>query len=193
MAQSVRLGIKAGIQNNFLILKSKSANDNWSRAIASGTGFHAGLVADIGVTNHFSIQPNLLFNMKSTKTSTINEFPLYTIDLPINLLYKANGFFAGVGPNLSYGISAKQKTDQGEDDLYEADGPAPAEFNRFELGANAVLGYQFNCGLTLNAQYTPGFSNLNNDDSNADTQRYHTRVYGFSVGYMFNAQKTKKK
>lgn len=192
-AQVVHFGIKAGIQNNFLILRSKSGGD-WSRSIVSSTGFQAGGVADIGITNHFSIQPNLLFSMKSTRASSSTEITLYTIDLPVNFVYKHNGFFAGLGPNLSYGISAKQENGSVDDDLYEADSPtSPAEFNRFEFGANALLGYQFDCGLTLNAHYTPGYSNLNNDDNTASNQRYNTRIYGFSIGYMFGGKKPVKK
>ncbi|HEV7780662.1 MAG TPA: porin family protein [Chitinophagaceae bacterium] len=191
-AQRVNFGIKAGIQNNLLHLKEKSGDD-WSRASYSGTGFQVGGIADISITEHFSIQPNLLFSMKGVKPSSLNEITLYTVDLPVNFLYKSNGFFAGIGPNLSYGISAKSENDvTPDDDLYEGDGSDPAEFNRFEFGANVVLGYQFNCGVALNTHFTPGYSNLNNQDD-ADETRYNTRIYGFSVSYMFGGNKSAKK
>ena len=192
-AQGITWGVKLGPQSNFLSIKQKT-NGEWTRALFSGIGMQAGGVADIGITNHFSIQPNLLFTMKGVNPSSESEITLYTIDLPVNFLYKNNGFFAGFGPNLSYGLSAKQETDGApDDDLYESNGPGdPAEFNRFEFGVNTLIGYQFKCGLTLNAHYTPGYSNLNNDDDNATETRYNTRVFGFSVGYMFGKKPLKK-
>lgn len=190
-AQTTTFGIKAGIQSNFLSFKNKS-DDEWSRNVYSGIGVHAGGVADIALSPNFSIQPNLLFSMKGVRPTSLSEITIYTIDLPINFLYKTNGFFAGVGPNLSYGLSAKSENDGSpDDDLYEADGGQPAEFNRFEFGANAVLGYQCASGLTVNAHWTPGFSNLNNQDD-ADEERYNTRIFGLSVGYMFNSKRVKK-
>ena len=191
-AQRTTFGIKGGIQNNLIHLKEKSG-DEWSRASYTGSGFHIGGVADIAVTDHFSIQPNLLFSMKGVRPSSLTEITLYTIDIPVNFLYRSNGFFAGLGPNLSYGISAKQENDVTPDnDLYEGDGGDPAEFNRFEFGVNTMLGYQFNCGVGLNAFWTPGFSNLNNDDD-ADESRYNTRIYGLSISYMFGGNKAAKK
>ena len=190
-AQRVQYGIKAGVQSNFLSVKSKTGG-NWNRTVLSGIGLQAGGVADIGITNHFSIQPNLLFSMKGVRPSNNTEITLYTIDLPITFLYKTGGFFGGFGPNLSYGISAKQELPSGDDDLYEADGGDPAEFNRFEFGVNTTLGYQFPCGVTLQANYTPGYSNLNNGND-ASTIRYNTRIFAFSVGYMFPGKKAARK
>ncbi len=191
-AQRTTFGIKAGIQNNFFSFKEKSGGE-WSRDLASGAGFQVGGIANFAITDHFSVQPNLLFSMKGVKPTSLSEITLYTIDLPINFLYRTNGFFGGIGPNLSYGLSAKSEFDGLPDnDLYEGDGGDPAEFNRFEFGTNVVLGYQFNCGVALNGHYTAGYSNLNND-TDADEERYNTRIFGFSVSYMFGGNKTAKK
>lgn len=179
-AQTTSFGIKAGVQHNIL-----RVTDGNTRAGLMGTGAHVGFITDLSFNENFSIQPNLLFNMKSVKQSDDGSISLYTVDLPVNFLYKTGGFFVGAGPNFSFGISAKSKQDGQEDqDLYEdPDGDAEAPLKRFEMGANVLMGYRFANNLTLSANYTPGFSNLLNNDPGDN--KYNTRVFGFSIGYMF--------
>lgn len=178
--KKVGLGIKAGVQHNIL-----RVTDGDTRAGIMGTGAHLGLVADMSVNENFSIQPNLLFQMKNVRQSDDASIALYTVDLPINFLYKTNGFFIGAGPNFSFGLSAKSKNDGSDDvDLYEdPDGDEDAPLKRFEAGANVLMGYRFGNGLTLSGNYTAGLSNLLNNDPG--DQKYNTRVFGFSIGYMF--------
>lgn len=185
-AQNVSFGIKAGIQQNNLSLKSKQ-NGEWGREEISGVGFHVGGLADISLSKQFSVQPQLLFNSKSVVMTSQSKLNLYAIDVPVNVLYKTGGFFAGIGPNLSYGLSAKSKTDgQDATNLYKKEdaegGGQESQFKRFEVGANATLGYKFNNGLLLSANYMQGLSNISG--YNADHQKYNTRFVGLSVGYM---------
>ncbi|RYY45375.1 MAG: PorT family protein [Chitinophagaceae bacterium] len=172
-------GIKGGVQSNLLTL-----GDGDSKAAYLGTGAHLGFVADLSVSENFSVQPNLLFQMKSVKPNDDFSIKLYTVDLPINLLYKTNGFFVGGGPNLSFGLSAKSDDGTDEEDLYEdPDGADEAPLKRFEIGANLLMGYKFANGLTLSGHYTPGLSNILNNPS--DDEKYNTRQFGISIGYMF--------
>lgn len=185
-AQKVSFGVKAGIQENTLSLKYKNDGE-WSRQAVTGFGFHAGGVADISLSEKFSLQPQLLYAFRGTSMSSKSHINIHTVDLPVNFLYKTGGFFIGVGPNLSYGLSAKSKTD-GEDtqDLYkkeEGDEQNEAQLKRFELGANIILGYQFANNLFISANYTKGLSNIANTQT--DHQKYSTKIAGLSVGYMF--------
>ena len=54
---------------------------------------------------------------------------------------------------------------------------------RFELGANATLGYQFKNGLLLSANYMRGLTNIT--DFGSDNARSNTRYAGLSIGYVF--------
>lgn len=179
-AQSPTFGIKGGVNHNILRAKSPGA-----KLGIMGTGAHLGLVTDFSFSDNFSIQPNLLFQMKTVRQNDDESISMYAVEIPINFLYKTGGFFAGAGPNFSYGISAKAKEDgQDDEDFYEdPDGPADAFLKRFEIGANVLMGYRFTSGLTLSAHYTPGISNLLNDAP--DKTFYNTRVFGLSIGYMF--------
>ena len=107
-------------------------------------------------------------------------------------MYKTGGFFLGLGPNLSYGLSAKLKDDDGTEDWYkkQPSGEGDEEkstLKRFELGANITLGYQFKNNLFISTNYTHGLSNI----SNADTElgNVSTRFAGLSIGYMLGSKK----
>jgi hypothetical protein len=185
-AQNVSFGIKAGIQQNNLSLKSEQGGE-WNRQEISGVGFHVGGLADIALSKKFSVQPQLLFNLKSTAMTSQSKINMYAIDVPVNFLYKTGGFFAGIGPNLSYGLSAKSKTDgQDATDLYKKEdvegGGQESGLKRFEIGANATLGYKFNSGLLISANYMQGLNNISG--VNTDQSKYHTRFVGLSFGYM---------
>lgn len=185
-AQTIAFGVKGGVNANNLPLKTDAVTTDDFVTDGGATGFHLGGVVDLAFNSHFSIQPNLLFAMKGGGFFTEGKIDIMAIDLPINFLYRHDGFFIGAGPNFSYGISAKLKpyNDANEDiDLYEKLDPTADEpFKRFEIGANVLMGYQFPGGLTVGASYTPGFTNILNDEEDV---RINTRMFGFSIGYMF--------
>ncbi|MFT3701604.1 MAG: porin family protein [Agriterribacter sp.] len=190
-AQNVQFGIKAGIQQNSFGVKSTS-NGEWSRQELSGVGFHVGGLADISLSKQFSVQPQLLFNSKSAAVSSQSKLNIYALDVPVNFLFKSGGFFAGVGPNFSYGLSAKSKTDgQDSQDMYKKEtvegGDDASMLKRFELGANATLGYKFSNGILIGANYTQGLSNI--AGYSTANQKYHTRLVGLSVGYILGGKK----
>lgn len=196
MAQSTSFGFKVGVNHNNLPLRAEDGSND-IRIDGSSTGFHVGGVADIAFNPNFSIQPNLLLVLKGGTFVTSGKLPILAIDLPINFLYKTNGFFIGAGPNFSYGLSAKLKPwddSDPETDLYEEQGSDEAPFNRFEIGSNLTLGYQFPSGLTIGANWTQGFTNvLNEEDLIGTDSKLNTRYFGLSVGYLFNKGGAKKK
>lgn len=182
-------GIKASAQNNLLVWR-QPANDD-SRISYTGIGFNVGGIADFKFSEHFSVQPQLLLASKGIKISDETKITMLNIDLPINLLYRHNGFFIGAGPSLSYGLSATVKQDGSDDeDLYEEEGGNDAFFKRFDFGVNTTLGYEFPGGLLISANYNSGLSNLSN---NEDEGEYNHRSFGISIGYLFNKGAAKKK
>jgi hypothetical protein len=183
-------GIKAGVQNNLLVARETGGGSD-ERIAYTGLGFHIGGIADLKFSEHFSVQPQLLFASKGIKVSDETRIDLLNIDIPINLLYRNNGFFIGAGPSFSYGISGKIKEDGSDDeDVYEEVG-GESFFKRFDFGVNTTLGYEFPGGLLLSANYTAGLSNLSNMDGTDG--EYNHRAFGFSIGYLFNKGAAKKK
>jgi hypothetical protein len=197
-AQNTTFGIKAGANSNVFYLKTEGTGSD-TRYSLTKPGFHVGGIVNLQVSENFSVQPQLLFVNKGGKITLSGdetEFDFYTIDVPINLLYNYNGFFIGAGPNISVGVSAKGKvTGQPEIDLYEDDAlGAGSNFKRFEIGANATLGYRFPSGLMFSTNYTPGLSDIYAEGTGGTgTAKSHNSMWGFSIGYMFGGKKTTDK
>ena len=111
------------------------------------------------------------------------------IEVPLNCMYSSNGFFIGAGPSFSFGVSGKvkaesggTKTDEkikfgnGDDDMLKA----------FDLGANALTGYQFKNGFLIAANYNLGLSNLAaGSDPNKGTLK--SGYFGIKLGYLLSA------
>lgn len=184
-------GIKAGLQSTSLNIKLEG-DDEDANLNGTSTGFVIGGVADVKFSGNWSFQPQLLFAMKNGSLLTEAKTNIFTIDVPLNILYRHNGFFVGVGPNFSYGLSAKGKPYGGgdEQDFYEEEGGDEAVLKRFEFGVNGLMGYDFPGGFTLSANFTPGLTNQLNQDEDA---KVNTRMFGINFGYMFNKGAAKKK
>jgi hypothetical protein len=120
-AAQTKIGIEAGV--NFNQLADHYQGETTSNQIK--TGFHGGLVADFGITNHFSVSPGLRYIMKggqeernynlgSTAVEEKNKLSYHYIELPVNVVYKfgaegAGRFMVGVGPYVAAMVNAQNK------------------------------------------------------------------------------------
>jgi Outer membrane protein beta-barrel domain len=149
-------------------------------------GYHAGLVADIQVSDHVYIQPQLLYTRKGSKyTSTIGGYntklTMKYIEMPINFLYKVDvpfgKIYGGVGPVISYGIGGKLEQNGQSAKIYSG---SANDWKRLDLSANAVAGIELNNGLFASVNYQKGFMDVNK------TKAYDVknRSLSLSVGYL---------
>jgi len=116
---------------------------------------------------------------------------MLAIDLPVNFLYKTGGFFLGLGPNFSYGISAKANlSEEGDEDWYKKQpvgegGEEKSMLKRFEIGANLTMGYQFKNNFLISTNYTQGINNISGYGMDEGGEgKMHTRQVGISIGYI---------
>ncbi len=171
-------------------------------------GFAVGVLAEIPVTEQFSIRPSLNLAHKGVtlKASELPDGGMGTIDVKVtnNLFYaelpvvatwnvplQKSKLFFGAGPSIGVGLFGKSKasytvnfpgfpaeTETMKADAFEEDG---AEFKRLDFSANAIAGIQWNSGLYVNAGYLHGFSNLTKDD---DGSSYKNRTVQLTVGFL---------
>lgn len=185
-AQKIILGGKLGVQSTAFSLRS-SDEEVFLLLQSPSTGFLAGLTAEMKLSDNWSLQPNLLVVMRRGGI-TISEgrTQQLAVDLPINLLYKKDGFFVGLGPNVSYGISAKTKPYDKADETQDLYGSEKnyIKLKRFDFGLNSLLGYEFPGGISIAANYTPGFADILKQD--IEELKIGTRMFGISIGYLFN-------
>jgi hypothetical protein len=111
------------------------------------------------------------------------------LEMPLNFVYNApekNGhFYAGAGPSLAYGISAKTKTNGVEEKGHFGSGPDDVA-KPFEMGANVLAGYQFAGGLNITVNYNRGLNNISSDGSTKE----HNYYIGLRIGYMLSGKKS---
>lgn len=154
-AQSTSIGIKAeATMSNFIVkdipgMKSKM-----------GVGANLGGFVKIDLTQNFALQPELLLKyqrseMKQSKVK--RDFKYFGMEIPVYAMGQwssnsGNRFFAGVGPYVGYGFSAK--LNKPDTKLYKKDVLKPWDF-----GAKAIIGYEFANGIQINAGYKIGFIN----------------------------------
>ena len=189
----IQLGIHAdGISTN-----QTSKYNGTSTSIGSRFSWKAGMIANVGLVKQISFMPQLNLVSKGSKYegsssggSFNQETQLTYVEVPLNFVYNKYGFFAGLGPVLSYGIGGKQTTNDGGETRssdVKFDGKTPIVFDgnthlkAFELGGNIIAGYKFADKFLVSASFNLGLSNINPFAGNTLKSNY----FGFGVGYFF--------
>lgn len=180
-AQGVNFGVKAGLN-----LPTFTGDDTDN--LSTFTTYHVGAVANIAVSDNFSVQPGCLFSCQGAEY-TMSEgydgkFELGYINVPVMAQVQvANGLNVAAGPQVGFLLSAEDvyesidtPGDSGEDDISE-------EVKGIDFGVNLGANYQFPSGLNIGASYNIGLSNVVDSSDFDGTWRNNTLQ--FSVGWMF--------
>lgn len=174
-------GVKGGV--NFTNLTSDGFEDNNSR-----TGFHIGVLAEIPVSDRFSVQPEVLYSTQGAEadrffgTERVNgEYQLDYIQVPvIAKFYVIDGLALEAGP--SFNFLVEEEYDFESNTLsFEQD----SEFgSTFEFGGAIGASYKLNSGFFLNARYTQGFTDVFDSD-NFDDDAIKNNGIQLGVGFLF--------
>jgi len=190
-AQKISAGVKADLNlSNFILSDMDDTESN------IGAGASLGGFANFKLSKHFSIQPELLFHYKTSELKhtlpmgeSTYDYEYFGMEIPIYALgeYKPNStgkLYAGVGPYLGIGFSAKNKFDDDEIDLYEKnDLTDEAIMQRIDFGFGAMIGYEFDFGLQINAGYKIGV--INALDAGKDDSTMLPSTISVGLGYRF--------
>ena len=176
-----RIGITAGLNASNVNISGdgNSVSSNYK------AGFQAGLVADFGISENFSIIPELLFSQRGCKFKGFDgSLTLNYLQLPVNLAYKfdvgyGSKLFIFAGPYVGYGISGKSKFDGSSEDVKF--GSKEDEMKALDFGINVGVGYEYE-KVFFKLQFNPGLINLNNYDT-PTTKNTNIAV---TAGYFFN-------
>ena len=163
-AQDLSFGVKAGV--NFATFTGDDS------AEANGlTSFHVGGVLNIGITDKFSVQPELLYSGQGSD-SRLGDFKLDYINIPLLAKFMVvDGLSLEAGPQIGFLTSAKLKGGDIKDFVKGTD-----------FSGVVGAGYLLDSGLNFAARYNFGFSNNAETDLNIDLKN---AVFQLSVGYMF--------
>lgn len=175
------LGIKGGV--NLSNISNNQQSINFSPEMLQG--FNAGFFANIHFgyrnegsavgTGWFGLQPEILFSRQGFAFDEESVTMNY-VSLPIMLkLYLTKQLNIEAGPYFSYLIGvtpSPTKIDGAEITLSDLDGTKDA-------GVAFGLGYETKLGLTINARFNMGLSDV------ASNLAWKNQVVAFSLGYMF--------
>lgn len=199
MFSFAQFGVQAGA--TIATIKESSSSTSGSVSSSSKVGFTLGIVDNIPLSPNFWFRPELNFTQKggqATDTySTIKDemkLTLNYLEVPLNFVYRASGFFVGAGPVLSYGISGKSKetisgapSGNGTTVNDVKFGSGVDKVKPFEFSANILAGYLLASGISFSANYNFGLSNLSNDNSGKLKNSY----FGIRVGKTFGSMNSK--
>ena len=163
-----RLGVKGGL--NF-------ANFNSDFDTDAKTGYHAGAFATFKFTK-LAIQPEVIFSKQGAKLD-INGSELESnysyINIPVMAkLYLLGGLNLQAGPQFGFLASAEQVYEGIEEDVKD-------QLKGSEISLGLGAGWDLPFGLTVDARYNLGLSDINDsDDSSAEAKN---QVFQVSVGY----------
>jgi hypothetical protein len=170
--EGIVLGVKGGLNmSNFM----GDVEDQGMR-----TSIHLGLLAEIIVSDNFSVQPELLYSGQgSTYTGSAPGFARTKLDyLTVPVLGKfglTDKLSFEAGPQLGFLVSAKRKTNTSNDKI---EGVKTLDF-----GLNAGLEYELSSGVIFQGRYNLGLTNTGLDPD--PNKRASNSVIQFSIGYLF--------
>ena len=164
---------------------------------SSTVGFFAGGYATIPVTDVVSVEPGIYYSQKGYELNgALNlkgieflganakaKLQLQYIDVPVLLKGNFNGLQLFAGPQISYLTHADLKTTAGVlgINLLNNSTNATAQFNKWDVGLTAGVGYQLTNGVNLTASYDYGLSKM---DANQSVKSYNN-AFKVGVGISF--------
>jgi hypothetical protein len=182
-AQRVSFGVKADANMSSFILSDLDGMES-----KIGFGANLGGFMKYDFCEHFAIQPELLFNFRSSELKGEGEkdnFHYWGMELPVYALSQWNTvdggrIFAGVGPYVGLGLSAKM--DRADIDVYEKF-EDESFLRRFDFGFGALFGLELSNRMQINASYKIGI--LNMMDESRDYGKMFPHAFSLGVGYRF--------
>ncbi|GAA4289484.1 hypothetical protein GCM10023163_00280 [Aestuariibaculum suncheonense] len=157
-SQDVKFGVRGGYNISNLDFKDTPFMENKHR-----NSFYFGAFSDIAFSKGFSLVPEIQFSAEGAKDETLN---LDYIQMPIFLKFRlAEKIHFGVAPQV--GIKVHKEEDM---------------MKNFAYSGVAGLQYKISYTLFADVRYTYGFSNVFDDDINAEAKNTNIQI---GIGYKF--------
>lgn len=152
-------------------------------------GYQGGLMADLRLTDHLALHPELLYVLKGSDfEAAARNRRLTYLDMPVLVRYytgaafSGNSFYAEAGPQASYLLTAKNEDKKS----------VKAEFNTWALNFVLGAGYRLGNGLSLGLRYDVGVTDIYQPVPAATSfgrgdfqQNTKSDVFSLLLGYSF--------
>lgn len=151
-AQTTKIGLKAGATGSNINISGIEDEGSPDMKI----GFYAGILSDIGISESFSVAPELFYSQMGAKESEDGDkskLDLGYINLPVLLKYKTLGLSVFLGPQISYLISAKSKFNSETEDVKDG-------YDKTDISGVIGAGYTLMNGFGFDARYQVGLTDI---------------------------------
>jgi hypothetical protein len=167
-AQETSFGIKAGLNMATVDIDDQADYD-------SKAGAHVGVLAHIHISDHFAIQPEVVYSMQGGK-GVDHKLQANYINIPLLAQYMFNnGFRLQTGPQLGVLISAERKSDALDVDVKD-------RLKTVDFAWSIGAGYLFPAGLGIDGRFNWGLSNINEPSEGVEATN---KVFQIGLFYQF--------
>ena len=143
---------------------------------------NAGGLAYIPLFNKFGLQPEVVYSGQGAKVESGTESGNYNIgyiNVPVLLKYKdPSGFFAEIGPQIGFLLSAKAKSSGVSVDVKDS-------FKSTDVSGVFGIGYLTSLNIGVDARYNLGLANIT---KSGDETSAKNGVIQVGVFYMFGGK-----
>ncbi len=169
-AQHASFGVKGGL-NVYNIHHSNGTYYN------PGPGVHAGVLSHIHLTDHFAVQPEIVFSTQGAKfrnPGTETRYNLSYVNVPVLAQYMfANGLRVQAGPQVGFLVHAVSRANNLKQ-------PIRDDYNKVDFALSAGGSYLIpNSGLGFDARFNVGLSDISKNSPVNSTNR------GFQAGIFY--------
>ncbi|MEO7961401.1 MAG: porin family protein [Ginsengibacter sp.] len=175
-------GVKGGITSSNL--KFTNIGGSFDVSSDSKIGFYGGVFAQVGISEKFAIQPEVLYALYSSKL-TVQSFGdadqnLSYVTIPLLAKYIQEGLSVFVGPQVGFVVSAKSKSGGSTDDIKD-------RFKSTDFSGVIGAGYTTLSGFGFDARYQIGLSDIASDDFSGTLGggKVKNNALMFGVHYLF--------
>ncbi|MBE7174807.1 MAG: PorT family protein [Mucilaginibacter polytrichastri] len=186
------VGIKAG--GNFASLPGLSDVSGYE--MNSTILYHGGLYADIGVSDKFSVQPELLYSAQGAENTKLTaqgndgntynvslKYALTYVTLPVILQYQViPSLRIGAGPYVGYLISAKEKVKITGTQSENQDTDIKEDLKKIDAGLGFGASYLVGGQILVYTRYNLGLMNVADNDG---TNSIKNSVFQLGIGLQF--------
>ena len=203
-AQSTRLGFSAGPVAGTMFQKIGGKKHMYDFRYA----FTVGTMLDVPMEKHGSFQPGVNYIMKNsrdtytdpnTNKEVIVKNSLTYIEIPINVVFRIPAGGAGkviIGGGVAPAMAIKGKVTNEVDHTLTKDralnfgDETKDDFGKYDFGINGILGYEFNNGFVIAANYNHGINRLFVGGDPDD--KLYNRYFALRLGYLIPGKAKKK-
>jgi hypothetical protein len=171
-AQGVSGGIKAGLN----LANQTYSSSGYTTSPSFLPALHGGVYLTAMFTNHFGLQPELLYSGQGAKSGD-EKFKLAYINIPVLLRYNVNSLLSfHAGPQVGFLMSAKDKVSSNSTDIKD-------QFKSSDVSVAAGIGIDLPIKLNFSFRFVKGLSDVASTDGILNGVTAKNYALQFSVGY----------